>query len=264
MIVDLNESGASPFGPAREHVKPQALAELINPYIDAALEKTRAEQPKRLYLGASELGEPCKRKVILGALDAVRTPLTGRKLRIFEMGHKFEDMVADWLKRAGFWVHTIDPQTGKQFEFQTALDSNGHGRIQGHIDGVIDGGPRIPELPDYPWVWENKALMAKYWNAIVKKGVQIAEPKYYYQLQMYLGYFQIKVGLFTCINKDTAEIYHEIVPYVLQSAQRISDRGVELIQMLDRGEMPKRISKNRDYYLCRMCDFAESCWSMPE
>jgi hypothetical protein len=154
MQVDLNESGSSPFGPPRAHPEgPKPLAELINPHIDAALEKTRAEQPKRLYLGASELGEPCKRKVILGALDAVRTPLKGRKLRIFEMGHKFEDLVADWIKRAGFWLHTVDPATGKQFEFQTAS-----GRIQGHIDGVIDGGPNMPEgVPDYPWVWENKA-----------------------------------------------------------------------------------------------------------
>ena len=53
---------------------------------------------------------------------------------IFDMGHFIEDMIAGYLRRAGFELKTHDSQ-GKQFGFSVADE-----QIRGHIDGVICSG----------------------------------------------------------------------------------------------------------------------------
>lgn len=250
-MLDLNHGSGpldAPFKPAIN------IAEAVNARIDAALARKNEAQAPRNYIGASELGDPCLRRVYYNAIKADRTPFTGQKLRVFEMGRAFEALVADWIKAAGFDLRTHD-LAARQFEFVT-----GNGRIKGHSDGVLAGGPRIPDLA-YPALWENKALKGRYWNALVKKGLRSAEPKYFAQVQLYLGYFELPNALFTAINKDTAEIYHAVIPYEVAEAQRYSDRGVDLIRAVDAQNPPPRIASSPDFYACRMCNFAETiCW----
>ena len=70
-------------------------------------------------------------------------------LRIFERGHRTEDMVIRWLRLAGFTLKTEDAK-GNQFGFSVA-----GGRLRGHVDGVLIGGP---DGIVYPCLWENKCL----------------------------------------------------------------------------------------------------------
>jgi hypothetical protein len=49
-------------------------------------------------------------------------------------------------------------------------------------------------------------------------------------------------ALFTAINKDTAELHHELVPFDADLAQRMSDRGVRILQATDAGELLPRIA----------------------
>lgn len=230
------------------------LSRALNGLIDRALEQERAAQPDRGYVGMSELGDPCLRRVYYNAIGAPRRPLDGAKLRIFEAGHLYESMAARWLRLAGFELVTADSQ-GRQLRVTQA-----DGRISGGIDGLLLSGPS--DLPQffYPALWENKSLKAKWWNIFVKSGVRKAEPKYYGQVQMYMGYFNLEVCLFTAENKDTSEIYPEIIPYDRAEAQRYSDGGVAVIRAIEVGEPPPRIASSAAYFVCEWCDFRDECW----
>ena len=48
----------------------------------------------------------------------MKKEFSARTLRIFDMGHFIEDMIAGYLRRAGFELKTHDSQ-GKQFGFSS-------------------------------------------------------------------------------------------------------------------------------------------------
>jgi hypothetical protein len=70
-------------------------------------------------------------------------------------------------------------------------------------------------------------------------------------------------ALFTAINKDTAELHHELVPFDAALAQRMSDRGVRILQATDAGELLPRIARERDFHECRLCAWSSRCWELP-
>ncbi|MBX6741995.1 MAG: hypothetical protein IRY87_08105, partial [Acetobacteraceae bacterium] len=89
--------------------KPPTPAEAINALIDAALVAENGTRPRREYLGGSRLGDPCARRLQYEFLDVPRDPETafsGQTLRIFAVGHVFEDLAIGWLRRAGFDLRT--------------------------------------------------------------------------------------------------------------------------------------------------------------
>jgi len=67
-------------------------------------------------------------------------------------------------------------------------------------------------------------------------------------------------ALFTAVNKDTSEIYHELVPFDAAIAQEASDRGVNILRAMHAGGMLLRISLNPEHFECRFCDWKEHCW----
>ena len=110
-------------------------------------------------------------------------------------------------------------------------------------------------------------MNAKNWRACVKDGVAISKPVYAAQIAIYQAYMEPSVpgisntpALFTAINKDTAQIYHELVPFDAALAQRMSDRGVRILQATDAGELLPRIANNQDFFECRFCSYADRCW----
>ena len=210
----------------------------------------------RDYLGASRIGEPCARRLVF---EVTHTPpdtgkeLEGRSLRIFAAGHVFEDLAIRWLRLAGFDLRT-QTREGGQFGFETA-----GGRIRGHVDGVIVDGPDVGLA--WPVLWEHKALKASSWNDTAKKGVQVSKPVYYGQLQIYTAYMGLGSALFTALNKDSCELYHEHVPFDAAAAQALSDKAVDVLRAADAGDLLPRIAAHADFYLCRFCPFAARCWT---
>jgi hypothetical protein len=76
-------------------------------------------------------------------------------------------------------------------------------------------------------------MNARNWRACVKDGVVVSKPVYAAQIALYQAYMDASVpglasnpALFTAINKDTAELHHELVPFNAELAQRMSDRAV--------------------------------------
>lgn len=244
------------------------IAERVNAAIDAALIAEREVTPPRTYLGASRLGHACERALqfeFAGAPKDDGADFGGQTLRIFEIGHQLEDLAIRWLRAAGIDLYTRkgNRPEGEQFGFSVAGS-----RIRGHVDGIIAEAPAQLGIGT-PALWECKTMNAKNWRACVKDGVAVAKPVYAAQIALYQAYMEGTVpgisanpALFTAINKDTAELHHELVPFDADLAQRMSDRGVRILQATDAGELLPRIATNRDFFECRFCPWAERCWGL--
>jgi len=244
-------------------------AERINEVIDAAIVAERAAIPPRTYLGGSRLGHPCERALqfeFAGAPKDEGQEFSGQTLRIFEIGHALEDLAIRWLRGAGFDLYTRkgNRPDGEQFGFSVA-----GGRIRGHVDGIIAAAPQSLSI-SVPALWECKTMNAKNWRETMAKGVVVAKPVYAAQIALYQAYMEAQVpgtsdnpALFTAINKDTAELHHELVPFDAGLAQRMSDRAVRILQATDAGELLPRIAMTRDFHECRMCPWADRCWGLP-
>ena len=242
-----------------------SMAERINALVDAALIAEREATPPRTYLGASRLGHACERALQFEFAAAPKdegADFGGQTLRIFAIGHQLEDLAIRWLRAAGIDLVT-QKRDGGQFGFSVA-----DGRIRGHVDGIIADAPTALGLRT-PALWECKTMNAKNWRACVKDGVTVSKPVYAAQIAIYQAYMEASVpgisaapAVFTAINKDTAEMHHELVPFDADLAQRMSDRAVRILQATDAGELLPRIARARDFFECRFCAHAERCWSL--
>ena len=241
----------------------------VNAAIDAALIAANQATPPRSYLGGSRLGHACERALQFEFVKAPKdegVDFDGRLLRIFGIGHALEDVAVAWLRSAGFDLYTRrgGGEHGEQFGFSVA-----GGRIRGHVDGVCAGGPAIPGMA-FPTLWECKTMNAKAWRETSSKGVAVSKPIYAAQIAVYQAYMDAAVPgvadnptLFTAINKDTAELHHELVPFNAELAQRMSDRAVRILAATDAGELLPRVATQADHFECRFCPWAKRCWALP-
>jgi hypothetical protein len=241
----------------------------VNAAIDAALVAANQATPPRSYLGGSRLGHACERALQFEFVKAPKdegADFDGRLLRIFGIGHALEDVAVAWLRAAGFDLYTRrgGGEHGEQFGFSVA-----GGRIRGHVDGVLAGGPVIPGMA-FPALWECKTMNAKAWRETSSKGVAASKPIYAAQIAVYQAYMDASVpgvadnpALFTAINKDTAELHHELVPFNAELAQRMSDRAVRILAATDAGELLPRVAAQADHFECRFCPWAKRCWALP-
>ena len=232
------------------------LSARVSHLIDQALEQQNSVQAPRRYLGASRLGVACERALQYEYTNKIvdhGRHAHGRLLRIFRRGHIVEDCMVEWLREAGFDLRTRQDD-GEQFGFSVA-----DGRLQGHIDGVIVGGP---DGFEYPALWENKCLGSKSWRDLQKYKLAVSKPVYAAQLALYQAYLDLHEhpALFTAVNADTMEIYVELVPFDAALAQRMSDRAVRVIEATEAGEELPRAFYDSAHTECRMCSWQDRCW----
>lgn len=253
-----------------------SFSEQVTECIDFALQVEHSKQKPRSYLGGSRLGVPCERALQYEHLNVLvdeGKELSGKIIRIFAAGHVFEDLAVSWLRLAGFELYT-HTSNGEQYGFSVV-----DGRLQGHIDGVIAKAPEhlkldYPIKPDcpvklgYPALWECKSLNAASWKDTVKKGLTLSKPVYAAQIALYQAYMEEQIpgickapALFTAINKNTAELYFELIPFDGQLAQRASDKGVRVICASDAKELLPRMTRDATNYQCKFCQWQERCWS---
>jgi hypothetical protein len=174
----------------------------------------------------------------------------GRIKDIFASGHFFEDLTRQHLIAAGF---KFAPTERLRF---TAAD----GLFRGHADGIIVTGPELPALI-YPCLWEHKCLNAKGWRVIGRDGLVGLYAIYAAQVAVYQAYLNCtNPALFSCVNADTAERLHFLVPFDAQLAQAIGDRAVAVIEATRVGELLPRIAEADDDWRCKMCAHRERCW----
>lgn len=213
------------------------------PTVDAIyLHYTKAPQERRAYLGASMLGTECRRALWLSFRWAARPSFPGRILRLFETGAREEDRLIKNLRDIGMTVE------GEQHE---VVCCGGH--VKGHFDGVIKG---LLEAPKTWHLLELKTMNDRNFKAFVKKGVQESHPKYYSQMQLYMGEEKLKRAALIAQCKNDDQIHIERVNY-----DKAHHNGLlrKASAILSAESPPERISEDPDFWKCRFCDMRMMC-----
>jgi hypothetical protein len=261
-MLDLNHGSGCHYAPLSASA---AIGSAINGAIDAWLTARNRSQPPRTYVSSSGLGRPCLRQIQYDYLVVPKDPgrdFEPRTLRIFEAGHRGEDVVAAWLRAAGFDLRT-GRRDGRQFGFSAP-----GGRFKGHIDGCLVAGPAAMA---YPALWESKALGSASWRAVVKYGVVASKPIYAAQLALYQAYMDLpNPALFTALNRDSWELHAELVPFDAALAQAMSDRAVQVVRASEAEELLPRAANDPASVVCRggkagaewhpPCAWQDRCW----
>jgi len=265
-MIDLNHASGAQYLPP---LNLPDISSALNVAVDAGLSARRDAERPRTYVSSSGLGRACLRQIqydFLAIPKDAGQEFAPKTLRIFEAGHRGEDMVAHWLRLAGFDLRT-EREDHRQFGF-SALD----GRLKGHIDGCLMDGPVSMA---YPALWETKALGAASWKDTLKRGVAISKPVYAAQIAIYQAYLDLpNPALFTALNRDTQEIYAELLPFDAALAQRMSDRAVEVVRACDVEEWLPREAAVPTSVVCKggmaaghwhpTCAWARQCWAEPK
>ncbi len=226
-----------------------------------------SEEGFRSHLGASVLGGECARKVWYNFRWTSKPHFSGRTLRLFNRGHLEEPRFLAMLLMIGCEVWWQDDQ-GKQFRISWA---------EGHAGGSGDGvGRGVPDLPEAtPAVLEFKthgeksfielAGDLKAWRAyradhmrgqFPGQGVRIAKFEHFVQMQTYMRKMEIPAALYMAVNKNTDDLYAEVIQLDSEFADQFINRGEQLVWM---NEAPKRISESPGFFKCRFCDDRPVC-----
>lgn len=236
--------------------------------------KRYADRPKTL--GAGRVGHPmapvpyqrgCERALWYEMKQYPSDrPFPPFLYRIFSMGHKAEDIVAENLRLAGFNLITHDAN-GNQYGFALAHDpETGHPRFKGFCDGiVVDGPARIGGDKDgldmrYPFLWENKAVNDSKFNKFLAEGVERSHPQYYAQMQVYMNFLNLyqNPGLITFLNRETGDVRVEFVRFNQKHAQAILDRAARVVEA--QGPLVlERAAKDYEKVPCKFCEYRTQC-----
>lgn len=197
-------------------------------------------------LGASSIGEECTRKTFFDWRVYLYGENEGRVLRLFNTGFIQENRVIEDLRKAGFPVWDIDPQTGKQYKF---LHESGH--LVAKLDGVIKD---VPGAEKTPHLLEIKSHNDNNFKQLLKKtSVFAVKPEHYMQMQvgMWLS-GGLTRALYAAVNKNDEQYYFERV-YRDDKAIEKLEKKVETL--LDATLTPAGISENQSAFGCKFCPY---------
>lgn len=214
--------------------------------IYASIVKRRAESP-RAHLGASVLGNECRRALWYAMRWCESREFDGRMLRLFRRGQLEEGEIIADLRAAGIEVHDLDDR-GQQFRFSD---------IGGHVGGSMDGAARgFPERPTRWCVLEIKTHNAKSFAALVKHGVAKEKPLHVQQCQLYMHWSGMERAMYVAVCKDTDEIHVECIRYDRDSATRLLDRARAVVTA---PEPLERLSEKPEFFACKWCNARAVC-----
>lgn len=204
--------------------------------------------PFRSHLGASLIGRKCGRELWYGFRWTVAPKFSGQMIRLFNRGHAEEPRFVAMLLTIGCRVWQFD-QLGKQFKIADV-----YGHFGGSLDGVATGVPDIPI--GEPCLTEFKTHNEKSFEKLVKNGVKEAKNEHYVQMQVYMAKMKLIYGLYMAVNKNTDELYAEIVMAKPEVAEQYIKRAYNVITTK---EALGQISKNPAWFECKFCDYAKVC-----
>jgi len=204
--------------------------------------------PFRSHLGASVLGKPCDRYIWYHFRWAARQVNKAKMVRLFNRGHIEEARFIALLLSIGVQVYQQDAK-GNQFRIYD---------LGGHIGGSGDGvGVNIPDLPPDVWaLLEFKTHGSKSYAKLIKDGVRVAKPEHYTQTNLYMLKMNLTVTLYVAVNKDTDELYAELIYLDKLHAEHYLERGRNIVWL---NQPPKKMNNSAAYFECKYCDYVNVC-----
>lgn len=204
--------------------------------------RQRKNDGGRRYLGCSEIGDKCLRRVWYRFRGFQAAEVSGRVARLFDHGHAEEERLVRDMTEAGFDV------TGRQ---QTVSWFGGH--LTGHVDGVLPDGCLESGKPH---LLEIKTVSGKRFKKLIKDGVEAFDKRYWWQVHLYMCGLSLKRCLFLAVCKDDDEIYQERIHFSLAVADQARRSAVVVITSQ---EPPRRLSDEPGWWECRWCGFTSFC-----
>lgn len=202
----------------------------------------------RSHLGASVIGTECGRALFYNFRWATKANFEGRMLRLFNRGHLEEARFIALLLMIGVEVYQQDAN-GKQYRIST---SEGH--VGGSGDGVLIGVPDVPAGTAI--LGEFKTHAEKSFILLKDKGVRDAKFEHYVQMNLYMRKMGLPAALYLAVNKNTDELYGEIVMLDATTADQFFDRADKVVWM---DKPPSKLNASPGFYKCRFCDHRPVC-----
>lgn len=208
------------------------------------------KKPQRLSrrLGASILGQECERRLWYAFRWCAVEKFDGRMLRLFNRGHREEQLFVEELRGIGCKVQDVDPSTSEQFEF---TGCGGH--LVAKIDGVALG------VPEAPKTWHNlsfKTINAKGFASMEKNGVAKEKPEHVAQNQIEMHLSKLTRTLYLNVCKDTDDLHVERIRYDEAEGVRLEAKAERVIFA---PEPLPGISADPAFYKCKFCPAATVC-----
>ena len=236
------------------------------------------DEGHRNHLGASEIGHPCSAKAWGKFRWLKKEKFSGRMLRLFKRGHFEEPKFIQQLRGIGFDfrefaeppLYTWDGDSlatvkeGKQFRI---VGCNGH--FGGSLDGMTMAPARYgiekPMLVEFKTHNEKsftKLAGSKDKSTGARKfvtgtnGVRINKPVHFSQMCAYGRSYSFEYALYVAVNKDSDELYFEIVPLDWNHADDLFRKAASIIASQ---EQPGKIAQTETFFECKYCDLVGIC-----
>jgi hypothetical protein len=242
-----------------------ALVRRMYADLDGACKDMFREDPRK-HLGASVIGDDCQAKAWLAFRWVHFEEFDGRMLRLFNRGHEEEHRFVRWLRGMDFEVWELDPATNKQFRIKGAK-----GHFGGSLDAIFRAPPRY-DL-DQDLLGEFKTHSENSFTKLAGpklspgqngptayrtggKGVKLSKPQHFRQMCSYGRAYGFKYAVYCAVNKNTDEIYFEIVELDWSQADDLFRKAEGIVFSQT---MPPRIAQAKTFSDCRICKLAEHC-----
>lgn len=216
-----------------------------------------SDAPRR-YLGASQIGDPCSRKLWYGFRWAMPRTFPASSYRAIQDGYRGEAVMIDWLRRLpGIDLWTTDPDAPDQQIGFTAVA----GHFRGHADGVISG---LYQAPKTPHVWEMKVCNETKFNKLVKLIAQHGEKAallhwdeiYYAQAQIYMQQLDLTRHYLTVATPGNRQLASCRTAYRATDAKALLKKAEGIISA---ERPPLKLSEKPSWYVCKLCDYHRLC-----
>lgn len=203
------------------------------------IENKQYPQEHREYLGMSQIGGDCKRKIWYDFRWCYESTIPARIKRLFERGFYEEEVLIKELINAGYKIDST------QIE---CIGSNEH--IKGHPDIILSYNE------GYKLILEIKTAKESIFKQFVKLGIKAHYPAYYAQAQCYMHSFSdIGECLFIITNKNTEERHYEPIYYNKKEAEHLFRIAEDIVF----SKFPPNKIGDATFFKCKWCNAAEIC-----
>lgn len=226
--------------------------------IDKALELQQRLEKERNYLGASQIADPCWRKLFYSFRGACKREISAKGIRAIQDGFLQEKVMAERLRMVpGIQLYTEDAD-GNQISF-----SMFGGFFRGSVDGMILN-PIEGSATEFE-IWEHKSVNESKFNDLCKLIREMGEKKaleqwdetYHGQGIIYVDAFQKKRHFLTVTTPGGRDYTSCRTEASITKANILKDKAQQII--FDNFNIPAKLSEKREFYKCSWCHFRGIC-----
>ena len=252
----------------------------------------------RSHLGASLIGHSCSRYLWYLFRWVFHYQFSGRMYRLFQRGHREEDVINQYLTGMGCEVQLFDkvllyhPESECYFydnpdncsdplvEIVEGLQTHeevakklgvfmdkGKRQIrisacQGHFGGSIDGKVKMPKRygiqQDVIFLSEDKTQGTQKFAKLQTKGVQIEKYQHFCQQSIYGFKLGLEYALYISANKNNDDLHVEVIKLDHFLGQELENKAEKIIFSQT---PPNKVSASANFFECNWCDYKDICWN---